>query len=319
MLMRVIALVVGSSGQDGRILELELSRLGYKVLAASSSATQYESLPITYCDLSKVDMAHQLLTTYQPDLIFHVAAIHGSSETQDSIIATKRAEMYACHVGITQNILTWLTSNPLTKLHVALSSQMYQATHSATPINELSITNPQNFYGQTKSEAWDLLREYRSSHDLKVSASILFNHSSKYSKDEFVFAKLANQFVEVLRRERTSLSLRNPSAMIDISSAFEICSAMILNVIRFPQEDFVLASGKPVRLSDVILSVAAKLGVSNQISNIDHFCHPKISDFSSIVLADPKKARELLHWQAEIAPAEILLEIISHKLMAGRN
>jgi GDP-D-mannose dehydratase len=93
---------------------------------------------------------------------------------------------------------------------------------------------------------------------------------------------------------------------------------MILNVSRFPKEDFVLASGKNTRLSEIIVSVATDLGVSNRISNLDDFLHPKISDSTPIVLADPSKAKMLLGWQAELTPEEILVEIISNKLRENR-
>ena len=314
MLVFVIALVIGSAGQDGQILVSDLSRLGYKVIAVSRSTIYFESLPVAFYDLSQEALAHQFLSKYEPDLIFHVGAVHGSSETQLSIIATNKAEMHSCHVEITRNILSWLASNSNTRFHLALSSQMYQASSLATPVTEMTPTNPQNFYGQTKSEAWDLLREYRTHKNLKVSASILFNHASKYSREDFVFAELANQFVELLNGERSTISLRNPFAMIDVSSAVEVCNAMILNVTRFPKEDFVLASGRIVRLSEIITSVASHLGVSNRISNLDFFLHPKASDSPRIVLADPSKAKKLLGWQAKLTPERILLEIISHKL-----
>ena len=319
MLVSVIALVIGSAGQDGQILSSELSQLGYKVIAVSRSTIHFEALPIAFCDLSQETLAHQFLSKFQPDLIFHVAAVHGSSETQDSIIASNRAAMYSCHVGITRNMLTWLASNSTTRFHLVLSSQMYQASLCATPVTEITPTNPQNFYGQTKSEAWDLLREYRTLYNLNASASIVFNHASKYTRDDFVFAEIAKQFVQVLNGEKTSISLRNPFAMIDVSSAVEVCNAMMLNVSSFPREDFVFASGKIIRLSEIIVNVATDLCVSNRISNLEYFLHSKDSDSPPIVLADPSKAKRLLGWEAELTPEEILVEIISHKLKENRN
>ena len=314
MLVSMIALVIGSAGQDGQILVSELSRRGYKVIAVSRTTITFECVAKDFCDLSQESLAHQFLSKYQPDLIFHVAAVHGSSKTQNSIIATSKAAMHSCHVGITRNILTWLASNSKTKFHLALSSQMYQASPSATPVTEITPTNPHNFYGQSKSEAWDLVKKYRTKYDLRVSASILFNHASKYSRDDFVFAELAKQFIEILNKERQFITLQNPFAMIDVSSAVEICNAMVLNVNYFPKEDFVLASGRVVKLIEIIRLVATNLGVSNQLSNLDNFMHASTSGSPSIVLADPGKAKTLLGWQAELKPEEILLEMIFDKM-----
>jgi len=319
MLVTVIALVVGSSGQDGRILIQKLKLLGYRVLAVSSNSAQFDSVAIPFCDLSNKTEADDFLSVYRPSVIFHVAAVHGSSDTQNTLIRLRRNSMQECHVGITQNVVSWLISNPSSKFHVALSSQMYQAADLNIRVNESTPTNPQNFYGQTKSEAWDCIREYRGSRDLLISSSILFNHASRYSRKEFVFSQIANQFVDVIEGRRDTFSLRNPLASIDISSAFEICEVMILNVTQYPAEDFVLASGATTTLSDIIVRVVSNFGISGRISNLDTFKQAGTLDVSPIVEADPRKANELLGWKTEWSPEKILTEMIAHKLEGEKN
>jgi GDPmannose 4,6-dehydratase len=317
MLTTVIALVIGSSGQDGRILTQKLRILGYRVLAVSSNSAQLDSVAIPFCDLSRKSESDDFLSVYRPSLIFHVAAVHGSSETQNLTIKLRRNAMQECHIGITQNVISWLISNPSSRFHVALSSQMYQAASLNMKVNETTPTNPQNFYGETKSEAWEYIREYRSSYNLKISASILFNHASKYSREEFVFSQIANQFVDVVEGRKDTFSLRNPLASIDISSAFEICEAMILNVTHFPADDFVLASGMTTTLIDIIRRTGSNLGILSLISHLDLFKQPSTLEVSPIVEADPKKANELLGWKTESTPEKILIEMITHKLKGG--
>jgi GDP-D-mannose dehydratase len=314
MLVTVIALVIGSSGQDGRILIQKLKLLGYRVLAVSSNSAQLDSVAIPFCDLSHKTEAEDFLSVFRPSLIFHVAAVHGSSETQSATIRLRRAAMQECHVGITQNVISWLISNPRSKFHVALSSQMYQAASLNMRVNESTPTNPQNFYGQTKSDAWDYIRKYRGSHDLLISSSILFNHASRYSREEFVFSQIANQFVDVVEGRKDTFSLRNPQASIDISSAFEICEAMILNATQFPSEDFILASGATTTLSEIIVRTVSNLGISGRVSNLETFKQAGTLDVLPIVEADPKKANELLGWKTEWSPERILAEMIAHKL-----
>ena len=62
MLVSVIALVIGSAGQDGQILVSDLSRLGYKVIAVSRSTIQFESRPEAFYDLSQETLAQQFLS-----------------------------------------------------------------------------------------------------------------------------------------------------------------------------------------------------------------------------------------------------------------
>jgi GDPmannose 4,6-dehydratase len=319
MLVSMIALVIGSEGQDGRILISKLSHLGYRILSVSRRTAYFQSESIPFCDLSQINFAHQFLSAYQPDLIFHVAAVHGSSDTQASTIDTQSAAMRACHVEITQNVVSWLPSHPKTRFHVALSSQMYQVANLKGPVDESTPTDPQNFYGQTKSEAWDSIRASRDSQDLLVSASILFNHASRYSREEFVFSQIANQFVDVIERRKDTLSLRNPFATIDISSAFEICDAMILNTTHCPAEDFVLASGATSTLSEIIVRTASNLGVTKHFSDLDLIRHPSNLDIPPIVEANPRKAYELLGWKTKSSPEKILSEMIAHKLKGEKN
>jgi len=196
---------------------------------------------------------------------------------------------------------------------------MYQAANLNMRVNESTPTNPQNFYGQTKSDAWDCIREYRGSHDLLISSSILFNHASRYSRKEFVFSQIANQFVEVIEGRKGTFSLRNPLASIDISSAFEICDAMILNTTRFPSEDFVLASGATTTLSEIIVRTVSNLGISGRVSNLEMFKQSDTLDASPIVEADPRKANQWLGWKTEWSPEKILTEMIAHKLEGEKN
>ena len=116
----MIALVIGDTGQDGRILSKKLKSLGYKVLGVSRSRTVFESYTWPAVNLYSQVQAHDFLNHFSPALIFHVAAIHGSSEVQPSVIESSREDMYACHVGITRNIVLWAKLNRDTSARCSL-------------------------------------------------------------------------------------------------------------------------------------------------------------------------------------------------------
>ena len=314
MLAFVIAMIIGSSGQDGRILQANLSKLGYRILTIARNSIEFEGVSLDFQDMSDKQTAYSFLSYYQPNLIFHVAAIHGSSETQGSVIQAHGAEMRRCHVGITNNLLEWASRNLSTRIHIALSSQMYSPDRLIGSVTEESKTDPINLYGQTKSEAWELLRFYRNEFGVNVGGSILFNHASKYSRREFLFSQMADQFSEIYMGERSGIDLRNPHALIDISCAFEICQGMIDNVLHLPQEDFVFASGKNIRIAEIVMRAGELLGLSERMGNLDTFASLADEIERPILAACPKKAKDLLGWEAKKKPEAILQEMTYERL-----
>ena len=318
MIVSMLALVIGDSGQDGQILSLKLQSLGMKVIGVSRSRVLFNGQSREPVDLVSPERSYEFLSEYQPKLVFHVAAIHGSSVLQSSVISQQGQEMHECHVGITQNVLNWMVSESKdTRLHVALSSQMYTANQRETNVDELTETSPINFYGQTKVDAWNLLKRFRNEYALQANASILFNHASRFSKKGFVFSILAEQFAKVIKGEVDSISVRDPSARIDVSSALEVCDAMINSVNMAPTEDFVFASGKLTYLSEVIENTIRKFGLPESCFFSDWKKAPNELSPKNTLIANPKKASDLLGWRSKMSPEDILEVMIIHEINRG--
>jgi GDP-D-mannose dehydratase len=116
-----------------------------------------------------------------------------------------------------------------------------------------------------------------------------------------------------------SISLRKPFADIDITSAFEICDAMILNINQVPDQDFVLASGRTIKLNELVMRVASEIGVTKKISNLEGLMKHVEPESHPFVRSNPSKASIILGWEASSTPEEILMEMISHREKAGKN
>jgi GDPmannose 4,6-dehydratase len=315
MLVSMRALVIGDSGQDGQLLSAQLKSDGYEVLGISRSRTLVNGVAQEPVDFINPISCHEFLSRYHPEVIFHVAAIHGASNSQDSVISRQSREMHDCHVAITRNVLAWVEANSrTTKFHLALSSQMYLAEYPNFQVDESTLTKPQNFYGQTKVEAWDVVKHFRDEFNLKVSASILFNHASSLSRSDFVLSYLASQFLSVITNGKGDIDLRDPFAYVDISSAPEICNAMILNVNIAPSEDFVLASGINRSLNEIVHETLIRFNLHGSHVSWNPQGHLPENTERKYLTAIPVKAKSLLGWDAILTPADILENMILDKL-----
>jgi len=98
-----------------------------------------------------------------------------------------------------------------------------------------------------------------------------------------------------------------------MTSAFEICEAMILNIKKAPEQDFVFASGRTIKLNELVLRVASQIGITKKISNLEELMQQMKTELSPIVISDPSKARTMLGWEAISTPEKVLIEIISQK------
>jgi GDPmannose 4,6-dehydratase len=310
----VRALITGINGQDGRLLTAQLLNEGYFVTGVNNpesktSNSESDSLKIIALDLSNSDQANAFLSELKPDVIFHLAAVHASSARMKVAENLQAEAMTACHVGITRNLLEWQRKNLATKSIIALSSQMFQ-NDSKTPllIDEASIPDSTNMYGATKAKAWELVKSYRTKFGVKSSGAILFNHASIYSKPEFLFPELARKIIAARKDSSFKISLRNPSAYLDITSAEEICNGLYAISQKEELEDFVLGRGNSTTISEIVTDYSQRLNQPIAIESLEENVPYRCLE-SSIA-----KAKESLNWSPTQSPADLLAVIVEHTM-----
>ena len=306
--MRV--LVTGSTGQDGLYIANKYHADGHKVLGIVSSLNsnkKFEFKTIS-TNLSNCKLANDILQSFKPDLIYHLAAVHFSSTQLNTSETLNYNQMYSCHVDITQNFLNWQRDNLHCKLLVALSSQMYSANKSGERVFENSIIDPQNYYASTKAMAFEKLKQYRNFYGTHSVGAILFNHTSIRSKNEFLFPQLAKKILNLIERKANEIVLRDPDTQIDITHADEICIGLIKQMNHENPEDFVFSRGSAIRIKNLIFNVLKSLNYQNDVDVVKE----NISEIGTpTAIGNPEKAFSLLSWKAEKSPEEILQELIT--------
>ncbi len=311
---KIRVLVIGANGQDGRLLinhfrSLEVEILGVVIRPPKTNV----AVSFEVSDFSNSDTAFNILNSFKPTHIFHLAAVHGSSSTMQGVEAKSGDLMRQCHVGIVENLISWGKLNNQVHIVVGLSSQMYTPLNEIEIITEISPPTPQNVYGQTKSEGFELLRKARYEFGLHISGAILFNHSSELSKQEFLLPQLAAQLARFQAGNTNEISVRNAGALISIGDAREFCYAMAKMSLAEVAEDYVIAYPSLTSIEQLIIDAAESLALKKP---------PEIiSDFSKkpdrVLLGDINKAKSNLDWQPTVTPAELLASMT--KIDMGLN
>ena len=302
------ALVIGPMGQDGTLIKDRINVNENEVYGLTRNTllnfSGDKTIEIEKTSSGNSSDLNRILNRIKPDLIFHMAAIHGSSNTMHREIQRNKKEIFDLHVGYTKSILEWQLNHPYSKSLFALSSQMYTYSVSNQIIHEETDFSPLNFYGETKAMALELIREYRSKSRVKTSGLILFNHTSEFNNNQFLFPILAQQLSSIVQGGKNQLTLRNPLASIEITSAREIVDAIILISELEESGDFVLAQGVSYEIGKIIHEVCKILNLTD--CNIASVNTPIIEP---CLIGNIAKAKKVLNWAPSQKPWEVLKDM----------
>ena len=306
---------MGASGQDGKLLTQISLQYGNAVTGIVHKTTNYQE-NIPDCEVLEKDFADEeqcksVLDRINPEVIFHVAASHASSSKMTEFQERNSTEIYKSSVGISRNILNWQVSNLSSRSVVALSSQMYSGTSSDHLVNEECLPSPLTYYGKAKAETFSLIKEYRRLFGVNSCGAILFNHSSIFSRNDFIYPILANQICDVLLNKSQEITLRDFEARLDISDAQEVCTAMYKMSQHLPLEDFVLGSGQAEGIREITLRALERL---NAPANIKLISTEKSTHSSPVLISDIRKAKSILGWSPEIDSVTLLMKLVNQQL-----
>jgi GDPmannose 4,6-dehydratase len=236
------AMITGSAGQDGVYLSKHLQRLGYKVIGVNRGSN-----PVNIVIPAEV---FAFLKENQPDEIYHLAAVHHSSQEKliDDLDVFRRSN--EVHTLATANLLEGMTRYcPKTRLFFAASCHVFGSP--PTPVqNEMTPMNPEGIYGITKLAGLQLCQYYRRQHKLFACVGILYNHESPLRAANFVSKRIVAAGVAIQQQRQDKLVLGDLDAAIDWGFAGDYVDAMH-RILQLPTaEDFVISSGQQHRVRD---------------------------------------------------------------------
>jgi GDPmannose 4,6-dehydratase len=258
------AIIVGATGQDGTYLYRLLEEKHYQVLGIGRHrviTNHKEWADKTVLDISRFEEVSEIIRKIQPDEIYHLAAIHQSSEDPPTDAVKLFSQSYAINVVSLFNFLEAIRQySPQTRLFYAASSHIFGKPENVsqdenTPINPLSI------YAITKVSGLQLCRMYRTVYQIFASVGILYNHESPLRGEQFISRKIVQGAIRCKKDPTHRLVLGDLAAEVDWGYAPDYVEAMhrIMNLKE--ADDFIIATGEKHTVEDFVRIAFDTLGL----------------------------------------------------------
>ncbi|MBU3568187.1 GDP-mannose 4,6-dehydratase [Polynucleobacter alcilacus] len=267
-------IIIGSEGQDGRLLTNSLIDSCSDVLGIGRNSVKKNGL----CDygnsinISCAEQVKDLLSDFNPDEIYYLAAHHVSSEEgKNSLnIYDEYIRSNSTHViGLLNFLDGMLKVCASSKLFYASSSLVFGDANSATQ-DEMTAFDPQGIYGMTKMQGILLCKEFRTKHHIFASSGILYNHESKFRSEKFLPIKIIKTALRILKGSNEKLVVGNLDAVVDWGHAADYVEAYQQILKLDKSGEYIVASGEGHSVREFIDIVFKYLGIdiaSNVVVN----------------------------------------------------
>src|SRR5437899_11371530 len=269
-----IALITGTTGQDGAYLaELLLSK-GYVVHGIKRRSSSFNSARVDhlyqdphgagvefflhYGDMTDSTNLIRIIQEVQPTEIYNLAAqshVRVSFETPeytanaDALGPLRLLEAIRI-LGLQDRI----------RFYQASTSELYGEVREV-PQRETTPFYPRSPYGVAKLYAYWVTVNYREAYGFHASNGILFNHESPIRGETFVTRKISRAVAGIKLGRQETLFLGNLNAKRDWGHARDYVEGM-WRILQQPEpDDYVLATGETHSVREFVEKASAQIGI----------------------------------------------------------
>lgn len=291
------ALITGITGQDGALLTRYLLNQNYTIIAATRNNPDLSRLEelnianeqnITFVVFNKWPDFDQIIETYLPDEVYHLAAM-----SQVALSHQTPGDCFDVNTNWTIALLNAIhTKAPCSKLFFASSCEIFQndITRSVSENDNKIPTNP---YGVSKLSAHLMVQYYRNVNKLFASNGILFNHESELRGDSFVSKKICKNVSRIVKYGGSPLYLGNIEAKKDWGYAPDYVATFHLMLQQQTAQDFIISSGELHSVKDMVNAAFKALNQPISWQGSDINCKAINSKGDIVVAIDEKFFRPL--------------------------
>lgn len=291
------AIIIGSSGQDGRILYDYLINLKYEVIGINRNNFNIH-------EKEKID---QLIKKVQPNQVYYLAAYHSSSENIANFNAELNYKVNYIAVLFFLDSIKKFSSH--TRFFFASSSFIFKPSRFL--INEKKEFSPSSLYGLTKVASMNACKLYRENYNIFASVGILFNHESKYRTNDFLSKKIVEAAVDIyLKKRKRKLQINNLQAKVDWGFAPDYVDAIYkINNAKIPN-DFVIATGKLNTVESF-----AKIAFSYLDLDFSKYIEEKKNQkYNNYRIGDSSYLKKICNWTTTFTFQEMVEKLVCDEL-----
>lgn len=327
------ALITGIAGQDGSFLAEFLLSKNYEVigLAKKKFATSenisniIDKIKIIDGDVADFDSVLTTVKDIKPDEIYNLAAQSFVADSWNNPSITAQ-----CNALGPVNILESIKrESPDTKFFQASTCEIFGKPKDSPQTEETAI-HPITPYGIAKLYAHLMVETYRKNYGVFASCGILFNHESERRGKQFVTRKISSSVASIKLGILDHVELGNLNSQRDWGYAPDYVKGMYLMLQQEKSDDFILATGKPVKVRDFcnIAFLSAGIEIEWQGSGLEEIgidkktgktlvkVNPKFfrPTESNIYVGNPQKAETQLNWKREVSFEQMVEKMVQHDL-----
>jgi GDPmannose 4,6-dehydratase len=252
-----------------------------------------------YGDLASSDSLQNVIQAVEPDEIYNLAA-------QSHVRVSFDMPEYTGDVtGIgTLRILEAVRrSGRKVRFYQASTSELFGS--AKPPQSETTPFEPQSPYAAAKAYAHWLTKNYRDGYGIFASTGILFNHESPRRGETFVTRKITRAVASILAGKQKKLYMGNLDSLRDWGYAPEYVEVMWRLLQLDQPAEIVIGTGESHTVREFLNEAFGYVGLNYEdYVQIDpQYFRPTEVDY---LLAEPKKARELLGWEPKIRFHELV-------------
>ena len=343
--MTKIALITGTTGQDGAYLARLLLDKGYVVHGLKRRASSFNTYRVDdlyedphagnlkfflhYGDMTDATNLIRIVQQTQPDEIYNLAA-------QSHVMVSFETPEYTANADALGTLrlleaIRILKMEERVRFYQASTSELFGKAQEV-PQSEKTPFYPRSPYGAAKLYAFWTTVNYREAYGMHASNGILFNHESPLRGETFVTRKITRAAAAIELGLQSRVYLGNLDAKRDWGHARDYVEGMWRIVQQPVGDDYVLATGETHSVREFVELAFAETGkhIAWRGKGVDEqgidtksgevlvvvdprYYRPTEVDF---LLGDPTKAREKLGWRHTTSFSELAKEMVAADLKA---
>jgi GDPmannose 4,6-dehydratase len=212
-----------------------------------------------------------------------------------------------------------------TRFYQASTSELYGMVQEI-PQSEKTPFYPRSPYGVAKLYGFWITKNYRESYGMFACNGILFNHESPVRGETFVTRKITRGVAKISLGMQEKIFMGNLDAERDWGHARDYVEGMWRILQHDTPEDFVLATGKQIKVRDFVNMAFSEVGITlkwegsgNKEKGINTASNKVVVEIDpkyyrpaevDILVGNAAKAKEKLGWTAKCTVEELCREMV---------